>query len=102
MEQETKEASETKDDLEKNQKKDFYTEIVLMLVLGILIGLAAKTEAGKRITIGSEDYKIKPPAGAYNLNKLEKELAQSREDAQKAEAENLQTTPIDETVRAAD
>ena len=89
MDEEIKEPSEKKEgDWEKNQKKDFYVEIILMLVLGILIGIAVKTEAAKRITIGSDDYKMKFSANAYNLNNLEKELAKTQAEAQKTEAEN--------------
>lgn len=89
MDEEIKEPSEEKEgDWEKNQKKDFYVEIILMLVLGILIGIAVKTEAAKRITIGSDDYKMKFSANAYNLNNLEKELAKTQAEAQKTEAEN--------------
>lgn len=91
MDEEIKENSaEIEDNSEKNQKKDFYIEVILMLILGILIGVAVKTEAVKRITIGSNDYKIKFFANAYNLNNLEKELAQSQTEAQKAEAESSQ------------
>jgi hypothetical protein len=98
MVEEIKENSEEKkDNWEKNQKKDFYIEIILMLILGILIGVAVKTEAVKRITIGSDDYKMKVFANTYNLNNLEKELAQNQEEAQKTEAANSQTAPIDES-----
>jgi hypothetical protein len=96
MVEEIKENSaEKKDNWEKNQKKDFYVEIILMLILGILIGVAVKTEAVKRITLGSNDYKIKFLANAYNLNNLEKELAKNREEAQKTGAESSQTAPTD-------
>lgn len=89
MVEEIKEPSEEREDNRgKNQKKDFYVEIILMLVLGILIGIAVKTEAAKRITIGSDDYKMKFSANAYNLNNLEKELAKTQVEAQKVEAEN--------------
>jgi hypothetical protein len=91
MEQEIKEnIEEKKDNLEKNKKKDYYVEIILMLILGVLIGVAVKTEASKRITIGSDDYKMKFSANAYNLNQLEKELIKIREDAQKEGAANAQ------------
>jgi hypothetical protein len=86
---------EKKDNWEKNQKKDFYIEIILMLILGILIGMAIKTEASKRITIGSDDYKIKFSDDAYNLNKLEKELAKNQEESQKTGTENSQADPVD-------
>lgn len=96
MVEEIKENSqEAKDNWEKNQKKDFYVEIILMLILGILIGVAVKTEAVKRITIGSDDYKMKFLANAYNLNNLEEELAKNREEAQKTGAESSQTAPAD-------
>lgn len=103
MVEEIKEPVEEKEDnREKNQKKDFYVEIILMLVLGILIGIAVKTEAAKRITIGSDDYKMKFSANTYNLNNLEKELAQTQAEAQKAEAENSALpAPADGTIPAA-
>ncbi len=91
-------AEEKEINFEKNQKKDFYIEVVLMLILGILIGVAAKTEAAKRITIGSDDYRMKFFANTYNFNQLEQELAQSREEAQAAEAAGL---PAEETVKRA-
>ena len=73
---------EIENNSEKNQKKDFYIEVLLMLILGILIGVAVKTEAVKRITIGSDDYKMKFFASSYNLNDLEKELAKRQTEAQ--------------------
>lgn len=88
--------AETEDNSEKNQKKDFYIEVILMLVLGILIGVAVKTEAAKRITIGSDDYKMKFFANSYNLNNLEKELAKIREEAQAAEAADSPAVPAGE------
>lgn len=100
MAEEVKEKKvEMKNNLEKNQKKDFYIEIILMLILGILIGVAVKTEAAKRITIGSADYKLKFSAEAYDLNNLEKELIQSREEAQKAGAADSQAAPAEEVTQ---
>lgn len=102
MVEEIKENSqEVGDNWEKNQRKDYYVEIILMLILGILIGVAVKTEAGKRITIGSDDYKMKFSANAYNLNELEKELSKIREEAQGVGTENSQTDPADEPTRSA-
>ncbi len=96
MEEEIKEKNaKTESNLEKNQKKDFYIEVILMLILGILIGVAVKTEAAKRITIGSNDYKMKSSANAYNLNQLEKELSKIREEAQAAEAVDAQVAPTE-------
>jgi hypothetical protein len=97
MAEEIKENSpEAENNSEKNQKKDFYIEILLMLILGTLIGVAVKTEAAKRITIGSDDYKMKFLANAYNLNNLEKELAKNQAEAQAVETANLQAVPANE------
>jgi hypothetical protein len=82
------EIKENIDNPEKNQKKDFYTEVILMLILGILIGVAVKTEAAKRITIGSDDYRMKFFANTYNLNNLEKELSKNQAETQAAGAAN--------------
>jgi hypothetical protein len=91
------ESAEGKNNWEKNQKKDFYIEIILTLILGILIGVAVKTEALKKITIGSEDYKMKIFPNTYNLNDLEKELVKNQAEAQTTETANPQTVPADET-----
>jgi len=55
-------------------KVDFFIEIALIFVLGILIGIAVKTEAAKRITIGYNDYQIKTNGQQYNINKLQDDL----------------------------
>lgn len=50
-------------------------EMVLLLVLGVLVGFSAKTEAAKRITMGSSDYLLsQKDAGAYDLNAIQKNL----------------------------
>lgn len=50
-------------------------EIALLLVLGILVGFAAKTQASHRITMGSSDYLLtQKDAGAYDINAIQKEL----------------------------
>jgi len=55
-------------------KVDFFIEIALIFILGILIGIAVKTEAIKRITIGYNDYQIKIEDNRYSINQLEKDL----------------------------
>lgn len=83
----------------KNKKTDFYMELALFFILGILIGIALKTEAVKKITIGFDDYKMKIQEQDYDLNKLEKdsiekqkEAAAAQEKAQ-ADANNAQGNP---------
>jgi hypothetical protein len=64
--------AERSESIEKNKiKRDYYIELVLFLVLGILIGVAVKTEASRRITIGYNDYRMKIGASQYNINQLQ-------------------------------
>jgi len=70
----------------KKRKRDFYVELALFFILGILIGIAVKTEAVKRITIGFEDYKMKIEKQDYNINQIQNDLAKKQaEEAQNAE-----------------
>lgn len=64
-------------------KTDFYIEIALIFILGVLIGIAVKTEAVKRITMGYNDYQIKIEDDRYSISQLEKDLIskQSNEPA---------------------
>ncbi|HCP08670.1 MAG TPA: hypothetical protein DIT25_02650 [Candidatus Moranbacteria bacterium] len=55
-------------------RRDFLIELALFLILGILIGIAVKTEANKRITIGYNDHKMKFAQQQISINKLEAEL----------------------------
>jgi len=75
---------------EQKKKTDLYIELALFLVLGILIGIAVKTEAVKRITIGFDDYKMKFYAQNYDLNKMQDE------QIKKINEEQAQNVPIDE------
>ena len=64
--------AEKSESIEKNKaKRDYYIELALFLILGILIGIAVKTEASRRITIGYNDYKMKIGANQYNINQLQ-------------------------------
>ncbi|MFZ2975079.1 MAG: hypothetical protein WA055_00435 [Candidatus Moraniibacteriota bacterium] len=73
----------------KKGKYDFYVELGLFLILGILIGIALKTEAVKRITIGYDDYKMKIMKSDFDINKIEKDILQKQKDeAQKGTEEN--------------
>ncbi|PIP27821.1 MAG: hypothetical protein COX29_04420 [Candidatus Moranbacteria bacterium CG23_combo_of_CG06-09_8_20_14_all_35_22] len=74
---------------EPKKKYDFYIELVLFLILGILVGIALKTEAVKRITIGYDDYKMKIMKSDFDINKIEKDILQKQKDeVQKQEAES--------------
>lgn len=57
-----------------SEKNNLYLEYVLFLILGFLLGVAIKTEAAKRITVGYNDYQIENKLQAYNMNQLQKEI----------------------------
>lgn len=70
-------------------KADFYIEIALIFILGILIGIAVKTEAVKRITMGYNDYQIKIADDRYSISQLEKDLIEKQSE----EAEDQENLP---------
>lgn len=81
------EISEVENQLdEKENKKNYNTEMILILVIGLLLGIMLKAEALKNLSIGFNDYKIKGGQQAYDTVAIEKKM---KEDAQmkKAEAE---------------
>lgn len=73
----------------KMKKREHYVEAILFLVLGILVGIAIKTEAVKKITMGFDDYKMKMESQDYDINKLQGDLAKERA-AQEAAQEEAQ------------
>lgn len=72
----------------KKRRADFYIELVLFLILGILLGFAIKKEADKRIAIGFDDYKMKIFAQDYDINKIELDLAKKSAAATASQPEN--------------
>lgn len=75
----------TPEEIARKKKRDAMIEMVLIFVLGILIGVAVKTEAMKRITIGYDDYKMKTEAQDYNINQLQADAVKKQEEAAKAQ-----------------
>lgn len=67
--------AEKQAEAERNRKMDMYIEFVLIFILGILIGIAVKTEANKRITIGFDDYQMKLAKQDFNINQLQVAVA---------------------------
>ena len=71
----------------KRGRRDYYIELVLFLILGILLGVALKTEAVKRVTMGYNDYKMKIMSQDFDVNKLQKDiLAKEAEMAKEEQA----------------
>lgn len=58
---------------------DFYIELILFFILGILMGVAVKTEAIKKITMGFDDYKMKIIKQDYDVNKIQADLILKKE-----------------------
>lgn len=77
----------------KKRRTDFYIELALFMILGILIGIAVKTEADKKITVGFNDYKMKIMKQDYNINKLQADLSKQSQDA--AATENQEAAPAE-------
>lgn len=57
-----------------SDKKNLYLEYALFLILGFLLGVVVKTEAGKRITIGYNDYQVNSAEAVYNINDIQKKI----------------------------
>jgi len=86
QEAEIETVAEEKAEAEKNKKMDAYIEFALIFILGILVGIAVKTEANKRITIGFDDYQMKLAKQDFNINNLQFEVAKkSAADAKSAQ-----------------
>ena len=70
------EEEKVQSDVARTEKRSSRTvEMALLLVLGVLAGFSLKTEAAKRVTIGSDDYLVSQrDFNAYDLNALQKEL----------------------------
>jgi len=66
----------------RKRRNDFFIELALFLILGILIGVAVKNEAVKKITMGFDDYKMKIYKQDYDLNALQAKTIQDAKDAQ--------------------
>jgi hypothetical protein len=68
----------------RKRRNDFYIELALFLILGVLIGVALKNEAVKRVTMGFDDYKMKIFRQDYDLNAVQAKVIQQAKDAQAA------------------
>jgi len=74
----------------KKRKSDFYIELALFFILGILLGLAIKTESVKKITMGFDDYKMNIMRQDYKINQIQKDLAQKNAEAMQKEQEIIE------------
>jgi len=75
-------------DLERNKKTDIYIEFVLLFILGVLVGIAIKTEATRRITIGFDDWQMKIVRQDVDFNKMQLEVAKKADEQQSIESQD--------------
>lgn len=69
--------------IEKKGKSDFYVEMLLVGILGILLGIAIKSEALKRIAVGYDDYKMTISRQDYDIKKFQKDIIKERNEEMK-------------------
>ena len=69
------------------KEPSFRSHLALIFVLGFLIGIAFKTEALKRITIGYSDYLMKSKPQSYNINEIQTKLQKERDTAGQPQAQ---------------
>ena len=75
----------------RKEKLDFRKKMALLFVLGFLIGIALKTEALKKITIGYNDYQMKIQKQDYDINKLQTDVAKQAQTQVQPENGQVQT-----------
>ena len=80
-------------DYEKKNKKEFFSRLVLIFVLGFLIGIAIKTEALKKVTIGYDDYLMRIKPQNYDINQLQKDVSKAQSAASEAQTPNADANP---------
>ncbi len=68
-------------------------EWILILILGFLLGVAIKTEASKRITIGFNDYKVENLKQDYDISKIQSDLIEKAKSQQESGQPPSQQTP---------
>ena len=84
----------------RKNKSDFRSRLALIFFLGFLIGIAIKTEALKKITIGYDDYLMKIKSQSYNINKAQTDLQKqamevAKQQEQESEKNNAENNPAE-------
>lgn len=84
------------EELERKKKMDRYVEFGLLFVLGILVGIAIKTEATRRITIGFDDWQMNIVRQDVDFNKMQLEVAKKSAEQQSATEQDQENGLINE------
>lgn len=70
------------DSREKSKKRGYQMEIILIFIIGLLLGIMAKAESLKTVSIGFSDYRLKGGIQEYNLDEIEKKIIEEAEKMQ--------------------
>lgn len=87
----------SEENIKPKGRSGLYVELALFLILGFLIGMAVKTEAVKKITIGFDDYKMQIFSGGYDINKLQVEQAVKQADEAQKQQDNQASGNTDQS-----
>ncbi|MDO8241222.1 MAG: hypothetical protein Q7T51_04555 [Candidatus Moranbacteria bacterium] len=79
------EAEISPEEIERKKKTDRYIEFGLLFILGILVGIAIKTEATRRVTIGYDDWQMKIVKQDVDFNQMQLEVAKKSIEQQTTE-----------------
>jgi len=82
------EAEISPEEIERKKKVDRYIEFGLLFILGILVGIAIKTEATRRVTIGYDDWQMKIVKQGVDFNQMQVEVAKKSAQQQPTENQN--------------
>ena len=85
---------------QEDAKKNYRTEIILIFIIGLLVGVMVKAEAVKRVSIGFNDYKTVTRTQDYDIEAIEKALFEEAEEeaaAQAADSEEAEGVIIEDT-----
>jgi hypothetical protein len=75
--------------LAKKRRSEVRSRMVLIFLLGFLIGVAIKTEALKKITIGYNDYLMEIKPQSYDINQVQQTLQKEREETARVEEQGV-------------
>lgn len=86
------------------KKPKIWKKMAMIFVFGLLLGIALKAEALKKITIGYNDYLMNIKTQNYDINKMQADLSKSvseaiteegQADEESVESENIPAVPSD-------
>jgi hypothetical protein len=64
--------------------------LLVLFAFGVVLGFGVKTVAGGFMTIGYQDYSVKGKGGAYDLNLLQRKVAEKNASAASTQADTTE------------